>query len=122
MIKNFQIDPEISRAETLPGDVYCNPVYPNATLQIGVAKSKEDSFALPEGHPDHGSDIAAFYYWLFSNLMMNFYPWGVSVNVVYPLGPERTKVSIPQLRLGQRSTIKRCRRRSAPRGKWRTKK
>jgi choline monooxygenase len=40
-----------------------------------------------------GQIFAAFYYWLFPNLMMNFYPWGVSVNVVYPLGPERTKVS-----------------------------
>jgi len=72
---------------------YRTEIYPYATLQIGVGKSKEDSFALPEGHPDHGSNIAAFYYWLFPNLMMNFYLWGVSVNVVYPLGPERTKVS-----------------------------
>ena len=72
---------------------YRTELYPYATLQIGVGKSKADSFALPEGHPDHGSNIAAFYYWLFPNLMMNFYLWGVSVNVVYPLGPERTKVS-----------------------------
>jgi choline monooxygenase len=72
---------------------YRTELYPHATLQIGVGKSKEDSFALPEGHPDHGSNIAAFYYWLFPNLMLNFYPWGISVNVVYPLGPERTKVS-----------------------------
>jgi len=25
--------------------------------------------------------------------MLNFYPWGLSVNVVRPLGPELTKVS-----------------------------
>jgi choline monooxygenase len=72
---------------------YRTELYPHATLQIGVAKSKEDSFVLPKDHPDHGSNLAAFYYWLFPNLMLNFYPWGVSVNVVYPLGPERTKVS-----------------------------
>ena len=48
---------------------------------------------MPKDHPDHGSNLAAFYYWLFPNLRLNFYPWGVSVNVVYPLGPERTKVS-----------------------------
>jgi hypothetical protein len=39
------------------------------------------------------ANIAAFYYWLFPNLMLNFYPWGLSLNVVYPLGPERTRVS-----------------------------
>ena len=72
---------------------YRTELYPHATLQIGVGKSKADSFALPEGHPDHGSNIAAFYYWLFPNLMLNFYPWGLSLNVVYPLGPERTRVS-----------------------------
>jgi len=72
---------------------YRTELYPYGTLQLGVGKSKEDSFALPKDHPDSGSNIAAFYYWLFPNLMMNFYPWGVSVNIVYPLGPERTKVS-----------------------------
>jgi choline monooxygenase len=72
---------------------YRTELYRYGTLQIGVGKSKDDSFALPKGHPDAGKNIAAFYYWLFPNLMMNFYPWGVSVNVVYPLGPDRTKVS-----------------------------
>ena len=72
---------------------YRTELYPYGTLQLGVGKSKEDSFMLPEDHPDHGSNIAAFYYWLFPNLMMNFYPWGVSVNVVYPVGPERTRIS-----------------------------
>ena len=72
---------------------YRTELYPYGTLQLGVGKSKEDSLMLPEDHPDHGSNIAAFYYWLFPNLMMNFYPWGVSVNVVYPVGPERTRIS-----------------------------
>jgi choline monooxygenase len=37
--------------------------------------------------------MAGWYFWLFPNLMLNFYPWGLSVNVVKPLGPERTRVS-----------------------------
>ncbi len=37
--------------------------------------------------------MAAYYFWLFPNLMLNFYPWGLSVNIVRPLGPTRTKVS-----------------------------
>lgn len=62
-------------------------------LQLGAAREGEPAFALPSGHPDSGSRIAAFYFWLFPNLMLNFYPWGLSVNVVNPLGPERTRVA-----------------------------
>lgn len=62
-------------------------------MQLGVAKPGEPAFELPSSHPDKGQLIAAFYFWLFPNLMLNFYPWGLSVNVVYPLGPSRTRVS-----------------------------
>ena len=34
----------------------------------------------------------AYYWWLFPNLMFNVYPWGLSVNVVMPLSPARTRV------------------------------
>ncbi len=36
---------------------------------------------------------AAFYFFIFPNLMFNFYPWGLSVNIVKPLKPDLTKVS-----------------------------
>src|SRR5690606_30107043 len=63
------------------------------SVQIGPAKGEEPAFDLPERHPDAGMRVAAWYFWLFPNLMLNFYPWGLSVNVVIPLGPERTRVS-----------------------------
>ena len=72
---------------------YRHDLNPYGSIQIGVGKSKKDSFELPKDHPDFGKNVAAFYSWLFPNLMLNFYPWGLSVNVVYPLGPDRTKVS-----------------------------
>ena len=62
-------------------------------LQIGVAAKAEEVFALPAGHPDHGSNIAAWYFWIFPNTMLNVYPWGISVNVVRPIAPDRTRVS-----------------------------
>ncbi len=37
--------------------------------------------------------IAAFYFFIFPNLMLNFYPWGLSVNIVKPLQKDLTKVS-----------------------------
>ncbi len=64
---------------------YCN-------LQTGVAKEGEPYFKIPKGYPDFGKKIYAYYYWLFPNLMLNFYPWGLSLNVVEPLAHDRTKV------------------------------
>ena len=37
--------------------------------------------------------MAAYYWWLFPNTMLNFYPWGLSLNFVQPLAPDRTRVS-----------------------------
>ena len=35
---------------------------------------------------------AARYWWVFPNLMLNFYPWGLSLNLVLPEGAARTRV------------------------------
>ena len=61
-------------------------------LQIGYAKNKEECFDIPKGHQDYGKNIAAYYYWLFPNLMLNFYPWGISVNLVCPDSIDKTSV------------------------------
>jgi choline monooxygenase len=72
---------------------YRTEIYPWASLQVGVASDGEDAFEPPRGSPDHGQAIAAYYYWLFPNTMVNVYPWGVSVNVVRPLAADRTRIS-----------------------------
>jgi choline monooxygenase len=72
---------------------YRSELYPWANLQLGVASGGEDVFDLPRSSPDFGQKIAAYYYWVFPNTMLNVYPWGISVNVVRPLAPDRTKVS-----------------------------
>ncbi len=70
---------------------YETQLFERGSLQVAVARAGEDAFDVPAG-PDAGRRIAAYYYWLFPNLMLNLYPWGVSVNVVRPLGPQRTAV------------------------------
>ncbi|HVS01981.1 MAG TPA: SRPBCC family protein, partial [Thermoanaerobaculia bacterium] len=45
------------------------------------------------GSPDAGTRVAAYYFWVFPNLMLNVYPWGLSINVVRPLAVGRTRVS-----------------------------
>lgn len=82
-----------SLAEALVYDDYRTELFPYSILQVGVGQGGEDVFDLPAGHPDQGQAISAYYWWIFPNLMFNFYPWGMSVNVVRPLGPERTRVS-----------------------------
>jgi choline monooxygenase len=79
--------------EVLSYEEYTTHAYPRANLQLAAAKGGEDAFDLPKESPDYGREIAAYYYWMFPNLMFNFYPWGLSINVVRPLGPDLTKVS-----------------------------
>ena len=72
---------------------YTTELYSHCNLQVGYADDDTELFELPEGHPDKGRKVAAYYYWIFPNMMFNFYPWGLSVNVVRPIELNRTKVS-----------------------------
>jgi choline monooxygenase len=65
---------------------YCN-------LQIGYADDSSEIFDLPKGHPDEGKMVAAYYFWVFPNMMFNFYPWGLSLNIVKPIHSKKTRVS-----------------------------
>ncbi|HKP32561.1 MAG TPA: SRPBCC family protein, partial [Chitinophagaceae bacterium] len=40
-----------------------------------------------------GKNVAAYYFWIFPNMMFNFYPWGLSINIVKPISTNQTKVS-----------------------------
>lgn len=77
---------------TLAMDGYRYECWDGGAWQIAAARDNEPAFDPPPGHPEHGQRIAAFYAWLFPNLMLNVYPWGLSVNVVEPLSPTRTRV------------------------------
>jgi choline monooxygenase len=67
--------------------------FPYSSLQLGLAKNAEDCFDLPTSSPDHGNKVAAYYFWIFPNMMFNFYPWGLSVNVVEPVSVGECRVS-----------------------------
>jgi choline monooxygenase len=63
-----------------------------SVLQLALAREGELAFEPPPGHPDHGLRVAAWYWWLWPNVMVNVYPWGLSMNLVLPLSPSRTRV------------------------------
>ncbi len=67
-------------------------IYPYCNLQIGMAKENEAHFDLAESSVDYGQKIFAYYYWLFPNMMFNFYPWGLSMNIVEPLAQNKTTI------------------------------
>ena len=77
---------------TLDHDRYRTELFDGGVLQMGIAREGEPRFDLPEESPDHGQRIAAFYWWLFPGLMLNFYPWGLSVNLVSPEAVDSTRV------------------------------
>jgi choline monooxygenase len=85
------VHPDLNQA--LDYSTYTTEIYDYCNLQIGYANEDTELFELPEGHVDYGKNIGAYYYWVFPNMMFNFYPWGLSINVVKPIGPNKTKVS-----------------------------
>lgn len=72
---------------------YTTELFKYSNLQLGIAKEEEDCFDLPVGSPDYGKKIAAYYFFVFPNMMFNFYPWGLSVNIVNPIGVAESKIT-----------------------------
>jgi choline monooxygenase len=72
---------------------YNTELYPYSSLQLGLSKDDDDIFDLPESSVDYGKKVAGYYYWVFPNLMFNFYPWGLSINIVKPISSSQSKVS-----------------------------
>ncbi len=73
-------------------DDYRTELFEGGVLQVGIARAGEPCFDLPDFSPDYGQEIAAYYYWIFPGLMLNFYPWGLSVNIVSPISVNKTRV------------------------------
>jgi choline monooxygenase len=72
---------------------YASELYRYANLQMALAKDGEVAFDQPADSPDHGKRVAAYYFWVFPNLMLNFYPWGLSLNLVEPQDPGFTRIA-----------------------------
>jgi choline monooxygenase len=81
---------DLNRA--LDYDNYQTELFEGGVLQIGIAREGESTFDIPEKSPDFGLSVAAYYYWIFPGLMLNFYPWGLSVNLVVPLSVDQTRI------------------------------
>jgi len=73
-----------SLSAVLDWNNYSTELFRYANLQLGIAKNGDACFELPADSPDFGKQVAAYYFWVFPNMMFNFYPWGLSLNIVEP--------------------------------------
>ena len=78
--------------EVLDFDNYDIEIFKYSNLQVGIANDNDICFDIPKESKDFGKKIAAYYFWLFPNLMLNFYPWGLSINIITPISIVDTKV------------------------------
>ena len=64
----------------------------NAIVDYGTYTTETFRYSsVQTGFGDDGK-VAARYLFIFPNLTVNFYPWGVSVNVVRPISPSKSVV------------------------------
>lgn len=83
-----------------------------ANLQLALAKDGESAFDLPPSSPEHGRRVAAYYYWVFPNLMLKLLPVGPVAEPDPAAGDRQDARQFSQLCLGPGKTRRRRRRRA----------
>jgi choline monooxygenase len=84
-------------ADAIDMDSYRTELYARTALQWAYARDPAHGFdpaQLPERfHDPGGRRVFALWWFVFPNLTLNFYPWGLSVNLYQPVpgDPERTQ-------------------------------
>ncbi len=68
---------------------YKTQLLENGVLQIAEG---EDTIEILKDPNTPNRKIYGLYYWIFPNIMLNFYSWGVSVNIIEPISTEKTRV------------------------------
>lgn len=66
---------------------YRTELLPHGVRQLGFASGDEPRLAKATE-----DDLVADYLWLYPNLMVNVYAWGISVNLVEPRGVGRSRI------------------------------
>ena len=78
--------------EVLDFNQYETILFSYSNLQLGIAKEGDSIFDLPTNSAEYGKQVAAYYFWVFPNMMFNFYPWGLSLNIVEPTSESSCRV------------------------------
>ena len=73
-------------------DTYNAKILNNGVLQYTFSRLKKDALNIPDGYIDSNKDIYAYYYWIFPNIMFNFYSWGLSINIIEPISKNKSRI------------------------------
>ena len=76
----------------IEGATYRTSLHGSTVLQLADAKAGDPALEVPIGSEDAGSRLAGIYLWLFPGLMLNLYPFGLSLNRVVPESVDRTRI------------------------------
>jgi choline monooxygenase len=76
----------------------------NEVVDYGTYSTETFQFSSLQTGCDKQGNAAAHYFFIFPNLMFNFYPWGLSVNIVKPVSPGKSAVEF-QTYVSNRSKI-----------------
>lgn len=58
--------------------------------QFSPIRGAQSGDTMPRRYQEARDDLTTDYYWIFPNWMLNCYPDNVSLNIVLPVGPERS--------------------------------
>jgi choline monooxygenase len=82
------VHPELNRE--LDFNAYAVEPYAKHVRQFSPIRGAQAGDATPRRYQDAGEGLTTDYFWIFPNWMLNCYPDNVSLNIVLPLGPERS--------------------------------
>ena len=71
---------------------YYIKVLSKAVLQIAKGKSTKNTFTKFKSCPLNLKSSSAFYLWIYPNIMINIYTWGISLNIIEPVNKEKTLI------------------------------
>ena len=76
-------------AKEIKIETYDTILLENAVLQIAQGETQSKALQNPE---NPNLNFYGLYYWIFPNFMLNFYSWGLSVNIIEPISYKKTKI------------------------------
>ncbi|HEU5402041.1 MAG TPA: aromatic ring-hydroxylating dioxygenase subunit alpha [Terriglobales bacterium] len=80
------VHPSLNRE--LDYNAYFTTLFERHSLQTSPIRGPENEASIERRYKQASGDMAAEYYWIFPNWMLNCYPDNVSLNIVLPTGPE----------------------------------
>ena len=76
-------------AKDIDVNTYETKLLENGVLQIAEC---EEPLEILKDPRSPSRNIYGLYYWIFPNIMLNFYSWGLSVNIIEPITTQKTRV------------------------------